>query len=110
MTERKQKFTDLHFEPHMMFGHVIDGEAMPFGYISQQGHGKPVFELTPIFDHEAQDLTALALKMSAAPEMLKALKALRDADEAGRGDGQNFMGPEMLAAVEAAIFKAEGQS
>ncbi len=74
MTE--MKWTGLKFEPHGLYGQKIDGEAMPFGYISEQGYGKPVFELSPIFVHPTEDLRALALQMAAAPEMAEALRAL----------------------------------
>jgi hypothetical protein len=79
MTE--MKWTGLKFEPHGLYGQKIDGEAMPFGYISQQGYGKPIFELSPIFVHPTEDLRALALQMAAAPEMAEALRAEEEADE-----------------------------
>lgn len=47
---------------------------------------------------------------AAAPDMLAALTMLRDADDLGKPDGQNFMGKAMRVVVDAAIAKAEGQS
>lgn len=47
---------------------------------------------------------------AAAPKMLAALIVLRDADDIGKPDGQNFMGNAMRALVDDAIAKAEGGS
>lgn len=104
MSEAKHSpgFADLHFEPHGGYGMIVDGEAMPFGYISEQGYGKPVFELTPIFEHDADKLRCLAMKMAAAPDLLVMLKVAQlwlDVD--GRYDMQG---------INAAIAKAEGCS
>jgi len=68
------EFSRMKFEPHGGYGTSIDGEPMPFGYISQEGYGKPVFELSPVLSHDEDKLTALALIMAAAPELLEALK------------------------------------
>jgi hypothetical protein len=46
--------------------------------------------------------------IAAAPDMLSVLTMLRDADDMGKPDGQNFMGAEMRAAVDDAIAKVEG--
>ena len=51
---------------------------------------------------------ANARLIAAAPDLLEALTKLRDADDMGKPDGHNFMGPELRAATEAALSKAQG--
>jgi len=123
---QETKWTGLKFEPHGLYGQKIDGEAMPFGYISQQGYGKPIFELSPIFVHPTEDLRALALQMAAAPEMAEALRpfaALLEIFEQKAGTrpmegeicswvdhrvGERVLTVEHLVAARAALQKAGG--
>lgn len=101
------KWTGLKFEPHGLYGKKIDGEAMPFGYISQEGYGKPVFELSPIFVHPTEKLRALALQMAAAPEMAEALANLRaHVSFDARTDSQEKL--DAMRAADAALSKAGG--
>jgi hypothetical protein len=111
---QETKWTGLKFEPHGLYGQRIDGEAMPFGYISEPGYGKPIFELSPIFAHPAEDLRTLALQMAAAPEMAKALKAVlpllpigfAPTGRPGGADERNAALAAVRAAIEAALQKA----
>lgn len=107
-------FAHLRFEPHNGYGTFIDGEPMPFGYISEKGPGRPVFELSPIFAHDTAALSALALKMAAAPDLLEALRLYEvyDAMPSDRGGRNGPRGKAYQAFVDAknaALAKAEGR-
>lgn len=75
------------FEPHSLHGETIDGEAMPFGYISQiqeSGHRLPVFELNTVFgDMLGLDLAGIARAMAEAPAMVEALRRILQWIDAG---------------------------
>lgn len=104
----KQAFTDLHFEPHNGYGMSIDGEPMPFGYISEPGYGKPVFELSPIFEHDTHELRALALKMAAAPDMFEALRGLLSCPDIADNDYKDEETHEAERIARAALTRATG--
>jgi hypothetical protein len=64
----------LQFEPHSLYGSAIDGEAMPFGYISTANR-MPIFELSTPLKWPTDALASLARQMAAAPQMFAALLA-----------------------------------
>lgn len=102
---------DLIFEPHNGYGSLDpDGEPWPFGYISR-GVGKPVFELSTVFKGDPDELRALALAMTAAPALLKALQRLSVlADEiwVKYSDHEAALMREAWTAADVAIAKALG--
>jgi len=65
------------FEPHRGYGGEIDGEAMPFGYISTSNPRLPIFELDTPLAFPPAELVACALKMAAAHDLYEALKKAR---------------------------------
>jgi hypothetical protein len=68
------------FEPHNGFGsRDPDGDLWPFGYISNDLRHMPIFELTPILLISIEELTATAIRMAAADELLAALEGLLEA-------------------------------
>lgn len=64
----------LQFEPHALYGSAIDGEPMPFGYISTAAP-MPIFELSTPLKWPTDALASLARQMAAAPQMFAALLA-----------------------------------
>ncbi|TAA54613.1 hypothetical protein [Shinella sp. JR1-6] len=64
----------LQFEPHSLYGSAIDGEPMPFGYISTAAP-MPIFELSTPLKWPTDALASLARQMAAAPQMFTALLA-----------------------------------
>lgn len=67
------------FEPHNGFGSDDpDGEPWPFGYISEDRPGSPIFELSPLLGHPAEQLYAnAALIVRAVNERDELIIALR---------------------------------
>lgn len=93
------------FEPHSLHGETIDGEAMPFGYISQiqeSGHRLPVFELNTVFgDMPGLDLAGIARAMAAAPAMAAMLRGIDRDDD---GDAMlDASGMDEIAAILSCI-------
>lgn len=97
----------LIFEPHSLFGlNDPDGNPWPFGYVSE-GIGRPIFELSvPALKPDDPSLLPLALKMTAATELLEALAAICDDLEIG-----DETSAEQVArhAGRAALAKAQGK-
>ncbi|MPT23935.1 MAG: hypothetical protein E2577_13645 [Starkeya sp.] len=102
----------LKFEPHNGFGgNDPDGNPWPLGFITAGSF--PVFELQDVMGHpKAREI---AVAMSAASEMLEALKTtagnIRSLGPAGALSAAPFANyREWLAVVEAAIARAEGRA
>lgn len=111
------EFAGLQFEPHAGYGAVIDGEPLPFGYISTRTP-MPVFELMPVLKYPEDKLRDLALKMAAAPEMFEALRECQKAldsivgPDAIKATSVSHAYAQALAAevkARAALSKAEGR-
>ena len=95
------------FEPHNLHGETIDGEAMPFGYISQiqeSGHRLPVFELNTVFgDMPGLDLAGIARAMAAAPAMAAMLRSI-DRDD----DGDAMLDASGMDEIAAILSRIDG--
>ncbi|MDP1873685.1 hypothetical protein [Phenylobacterium sp.] len=118
----------LIFEPHNGYGSTIDGEPLPFGYLSKATPvPQPVFELSPVTGGSVEELTAYALAAASAPALLEALKAIVE-EFGGTIEQYHKIGPDytlsagtevfevstildrepLIEAARAAIFQAEG--
>lgn len=73
----------LKFEPHNGYGMEIDGERMPFGYISGGNPTLPIFELNPVLMINPETLQTLALLMAAAPSMAELIKDIAETPKHG---------------------------
>lgn len=98
---------NLVFEPHNLHGETIDGEAMPFGYVTQiqeSGHRLPVFELNTVFgDLPGIDLAGLARIMVEAPAMAALLRGI-DRDE----DGDAMLDASGMDEIAAILSRIDG--
>lgn len=106
----------LRFEPHNGYGSTIDGEPMPFGYISTSAP-MPVFELDTPLVWPVGELRTLAIQMASAPEMLAVLKeAKRQVGayalllERGGNATDATHSTYVERQIDAAIAKAEGSA
>lgn len=75
----KQITGPLRFQKHNLYGESINGDPMPFGYISTSTP-MPVFELNVPLNWPEQELGLLARQMAAAPKMADILRTLADPD------------------------------
>jgi hypothetical protein len=89
-------------------GAEFDGEHGQFSILD--GDGSECATVTAWIGKHRPEAEANARLVAAAPELLASLILLRDADDMGKPDGHNFMGPELRAATDAAIAKAEGRT
>lgn len=99
----------LQFEPHALYGSAIDGEPMPFGYISTAAP-MPIFELSTPLKWPTDALASLSRQMAAAPQMHAALVAAESFLSGFEGDEVQEGIDALLASIRASISKAGGAS
>lgn len=92
----------LQFEPHALYGSAIDGEPMPFGYISTAAP-MPIFELSTPLKWPTDALASLARQMAAAPQMFAALLAAESFISGFEDDDLQEGVPSLLSSIRAII-------
>ena len=102
------------FEPHAFYGHNIDGEVMPFGYVSEDKLAAPIFGLEDVLGRPVEELEASARLIAAAPDLLASvLELIGPLEKASSAlQSQGFVLDEFAQAAfdraRAAIRKARG--
>lgn len=99
--------TSLVFEPHGGYGTKIDGEPMPFGYISGGQPRLPIFELNPLLKINPEILRKYAVQMAASDRMLAAIKHI--VHEIEHSEAVDILGKDEVDNLHAVIAEAEGR-